>query len=155
MVYVPNWFSVDLKTGVSVNTAGSWLSHSWLPGCMPPCHCVCACVFWIPVCQCGVLSFNRCSPSRWTRVTASLPGCLQRMLGFQALMDPTQNVRHWILTLSLLHCLSLHRISTRTHTHTHTHTLAHTLQPVVLHVSESERVSGDWPSDRLTHLTVG
>ena len=136
MVYVPNWFSVDLKTGVSVNTAGSWLSHSWLPGCMPPCHCV---------------SFNRCSPSRWTRVTASLPGCLQRMQGFQALMDPTQNVRHWILTLSLLHCLSLHCISTRTHTHT----LAHTLQPVVLHVSESERVSGDWPSDRLTHLTVG
>lgn len=37
--------------------------------------------------------FQRCSPSRWMRATALLPGCLQRMLGFRALMDPTQSVR--------------------------------------------------------------
>lgn len=39
-------------------------------------------------------SFNRCSPSPWMRATASLPGCLQRTLGSQALMDLTRSVRY-------------------------------------------------------------
>lgn len=82
MVYVPNWFSVDLKTGVS---------HK--PACAGAFHLRTQKSFLTLVRSLIVhVFFNRCSPSHWTRATASLPGCLQRTLGFQALMDPTQSV---------------------------------------------------------------
>lgn len=85
MVYVPNWFSVDLKTGVSHKrdeTRARCLSVS------PPWS-------WSEVSLIGLLVFfNRCSPSHWMRATASLPGCLQRTLGSRALMDPTRSVRY-------------------------------------------------------------
>lgn len=91
MVYVPNWFSVDLKTGVSrkleLNKPFVVLKGFKLRS-----------VSWTLVVSSKVvfcmLSFKRCSLSHWTRATASLPGCLQRMLGFQALMDQTQSVRY-------------------------------------------------------------
>lgn len=39
---------------------------------------------------------DRCSLSLWMRVTALLPGCLQRTQGFQVPMDRIQSVRDYI-----------------------------------------------------------
>lgn len=45
--------------------------------------------------MCGLLL--RCSLSLWMRAIASPHGCLQRMLGFQALTDLTQSVRSYLI----------------------------------------------------------
>lgn len=75
MVYVPNWFSVDLKTGVSQKNPKRSCSGLLLTA---------ACA----------LVLNRCSQSLWMRATASLPGCQPKTQVSQALMDPTPNVKH-------------------------------------------------------------
>lgn len=81
MVYVPNWFSVDLKTGVSHTPGNTTFVFVLFSGFKV--------VQWhSPFC----LVLTRCSLSLWMRVTASLLGCLQRMLGFPALMALTQSV---------------------------------------------------------------
>lgn len=83
MVYVPNWFSVDLKTGVNDKSCNRDVWKVYL----------CRHLNKDLIADAFVCLLNRCSPSRWTRVIASLPGCLQRTLGFQAPMGPTQSVR--------------------------------------------------------------
>lgn len=86
MVYVPNWFSVDLKTGVNDKSCNRDIWKVY----------VCRHLnkdLITDLKHAFVCLLNRCSPSRWTRVIASLPGCLQRTLGFQAPMGPTQSVR--------------------------------------------------------------
>lgn len=97
MVYVPNWFSVDLKTGVSfccccfISFDLYYLSQlTQLVNASDNnnnmiCHSFCYYFLFISI---------RCSQLLWMRAIALLLGCLQRTLGFQVLMALIQSVRN-------------------------------------------------------------